>query len=105
MKRLIVVGGLALGLGGLALCSRNDKGTQQASAARDDDCRKVVPYAPRASEVPLPEDFTRAAERLVVPDNYKKQLTRIERELAELADADPAGEAVELERGTSAARP
>lgn len=102
MKRLLIVGGVLLGLGVLAFRCGRDK--PQPSAARGDDCREVVPYAPSAMEVPLPEDFTRAAEKLVGADNYKKQLTRIERELAELADADALGEEVDVERGASAAQ-
>lgn len=90
MKRLLLVGAVVLGLGALALSCNREK--QQLGAARNDDCRKVVPYAPSAMEVPLPDDFTRAAEKLIGPDNYNKQLARIERELAELADADAMGD-------------
>ena len=67
----------------------------------DDDCRESESYAPTAMEVPLPDDFTRAADKRVGADNYRKELSRIERELAELADAD----ALSVERGASAAHP
>jgi hypothetical protein len=68
---------------------------------RDDDCRESASYAPTAMEVPLPDDFTRAADKRVGADNYRKELSRIERELAELADAD----ALSAERGASAVHP
>jgi len=82
----------------VALAPACDK--KKHGAGRDDDC-EVEPYGPTAMEVPLPDDFTRAADKRVGADNYKKELSRIERELAELADAD----ALSAERGASAAHP
>jgi len=85
----------------VALAPACGKDAKKRGPGRDVDCREVEPYAPSAMEVPLPDDFTRAADKRVGVDNYKKELTRIERELAELADTD----AVTGERGASAAHP
>lgn len=38
-------------------------------------------YAPDPTEVPLTADFAQAAKRRVKPDNYRQELSRIEREL------------------------
>jgi hypothetical protein len=39
------------------------------------------PYVPNSSEVPIREDYEPAAEKVVRPDNYKAQLTKIEKDL------------------------
>ncbi|HEY6881035.1 MAG TPA: hypothetical protein VI299_23580 [Polyangiales bacterium] len=43
------------------------------------------PYAPSASEVPLTVDFEAAADKRVQPENYRKELSRIETELTQLS--------------------
>lgn len=45
-------------------------------------------YEPNASEVPLTADFEPAAEKRVHPDNYRNELTRVERELIQLERAE-----------------
>jgi hypothetical protein len=47
------------------------------------------PYEPSASEVPIREDYEVTAEKVVRPDNYKAQLTKIEKDLLELSRKDP----------------
>jgi hypothetical protein len=42
-------------------------------------------YTPTASELPLAEDFAAAAEKRVTPDNYRKELITIQKELEQLA--------------------
>lgn len=46
---------------------------------------KTEPYAPSASEVPLTVDFEAAAQKRVQPENYRKELSRIENELMQLS--------------------
>jgi hypothetical protein len=48
------------------------------------------PYAPSASEVPLTVDYEVAVEKLVQHDNYRKELTRIEKELNLLTESQEA---------------
>jgi hypothetical protein len=45
-------------------------------------------YTPSASEVPLMVDFEPAAEKRVQPENYRKELTRIENELIQLSRSE-----------------
>ncbi|HEX5660613.1 MAG TPA: hypothetical protein VFX59_25645 [Polyangiales bacterium] len=72
----IVVGG-GLALGGAALV----RWMMTPSAGG--------PYSPNASEVPIREDYEGTAERVVRPDNYKAQLTKIEKDLLDLSRKDP----------------
>jgi hypothetical protein len=41
-----------------------------------------------AKEMPLTDDFRKAAAKLVTPDNYREQIARVERELAQLAQRE-----------------
>ncbi|MDB4977155.1 MAG: hypothetical protein JWN48_5496 [Myxococcaceae bacterium] len=41
-------------------------------------------YQPSPSEVPLTDDFTTAAQKRVTPDNYRRELVTIEKELHQL---------------------
>jgi 2-methylcitrate dehydratase PrpD len=45
-------------------------------------------YELTASDMPLTEDFRKAATKLVTPDNYREQISRVERELAQLAERE-----------------
>jgi hypothetical protein len=36
--------------------------------------------------MPLTDDFRKVAAKLVTPDNYREQISRVERELAQLAE-------------------
>lgn len=45
-------------------------------------------YKLKASDMPLTEDFRKAATKLVTPDNYREQISRVERELAQLAESE-----------------
>jgi 2-methylcitrate dehydratase PrpD len=45
-------------------------------------------YKLTASDMPLTEDFRKAATKLVTPDNYREQISRVERELAQLAESE-----------------
>jgi hypothetical protein len=38
-----------------------------------------------AQDMPLTDDFRKAAAKLITADNYREQLARVERELAQLA--------------------
>lgn len=48
-------------------------------------------YDPSPSELPLTEDFAKAAETRVTPDNYQRELATIERELEQLAPRPSKG--------------
>jgi hypothetical protein len=41
-----------------------------------------------AKEMPLTDDFRKAAVKLVTADNYRDQIARVERELAQLAQRE-----------------
>ncbi len=42
-------------------------------------------YSPSPSEVPIHQDYDGAAEKMVRPDNYKAQLSKIEKDLIDLS--------------------
>jgi len=85
MTRRLVLGSLlacALFLGIYCGSGRDERDPSERAraleAAADD------PYDPTAMDVPLTVDFEKAASKRVQPDNYRKELTRIERELKAL---------------------
>lgn len=45
-------------------------------------------YELTASDMPLTDDFRKAASKLVTPDNYREQISRVERELSQLAERE-----------------
>lgn len=45
-------------------------------------------YKLTASDMPLTDDFRKAATKLVTPDNYREQISRVERELSQLAERE-----------------
>ena len=50
-----------------------------------------------AKEMPLTDDFRKAAVKLVTPDNYREQIARVERELAQLAQREQRQRQLEAE--------
>lgn len=65
-------------------------GGKRAARECDDECRpRVTEYAPTPMEVPIVDDYARAAEKRVGPDTYRRELTRVERELSELEPDGP----------------
>lgn len=78
--KLLTVVGL---LGGLALFGSCLFGSPGSPSERDDLCTETPkPYEPTASDIPLPHDYEAAAERRIGPDNYKRELARIAREIS-----------------------
>ena len=62
-------------------------GKSEPKPASDGEPREADAYDPTPSEMPLAADFTPDAEQRVVAENYRKELDRIERELAALQHA------------------
>ena len=61
----------------LAGCSKKPATTQ------DPACTDTAEeYVPSASDIPLPGDYTQSAAKRIGPDNYKRELERIAREIA-----------------------
>ena len=74
----------------LALLLACGCGGKPAAPECDDECKpKPRSYAPTAMEVPTVDDYARAAEKRVGADNYRRELTRVERELSELEPDGP----------------
>jgi len=82
MTRRLVLGAAAVVALVLFAVCRRDARDPSARARELEDA--ADDYRPSALEVPLPADFAKAAEKRVQEDNYKKELTRIERELKAL---------------------
>jgi hypothetical protein len=89
-KKLFIIAGL---VGGLFLFGSCLLGSEEPSASRKEDCSDDAKSDDEltASDIPLPNDYTTAAERRIGPDNYKRELARIAREIAaaEVEEAPP----------------
>lgn len=81
----------------LAACSKAEKrahddsetGETLATAPALEDVEEPEVHELTPSELPLTSDFAKAAAKRVTPDNYRKELVRIEKELAQLQRESP----------------
>jgi len=87
--RALLVGSLLL----VGACHAKESANEEAAPADELQLRELETpkpgdnYEPSASDVPLTADFAKAAAKRVTPDNYRKELTLIERELDQLASS------------------
>ena len=84
-----------LSYAGLAGCTKADHDAQaHAASSSGRPALEGEPEPPEpdreltAKEMPLTDDFRKAAAKLVTPDNYRDQIARVERELAQLAQRE-----------------
>ncbi|MEY4515135.1 MAG: hypothetical protein RLZZ450_7257 [Pseudomonadota bacterium] len=92
MTRSLVLVGCVLAASLSVLgCKKDEHDPEAHGEGLDEPAALEVPvpsgdYKLTASDMPLTDDFRKAAAKLVTPDNYREQISRVERELAQLAE-------------------